>query len=418
MDNLPLFPLYVVFFLALAFSAFFSGTEAAFLSVQRYKIRSAASRGVRGAQRAARLSEHPENFLPTVLVGNNLVNTIAATVGTLIAVQTIRNESVSAVVAAVAVAGVLIIFGETLPKTLAARNAEAAAIALSAPLIWAERLFTPVVYPLQKFNRWITGLLSKSSPTATVTREELKLLISLNREAGGIDETQANLLLRTLRLTDLRVRDVMTPRTEVVSVSEDLNVAQFLEFNARQYHSRFPVFKRGSDDVTGVLEARDVFRALSAGDASSNDPIAELASPAQFVWESKPVVDTIAEMQRTDADMAMVVDEFGSMVGLVTFHHLLAQVVGRGRQQILPAGQDAAPGKGYSLKGSTRIYEANESVGLDLPEGEYDTVAGFVTSRLGRLPRTGDKVSHGAWEIEVVKMAGPRVVEIQAVRRV
>lgn len=136
MDTPPLLLLLLAFLLSLALSAFFSGTEAALLSVQRHKLRTAAARGVAAAQRTARLVEHPENFLPTVLIGNNLVNTAAATLGTLIAVQLVPSDAIGAVVSAVVVAVVLIIFGETLPKTLAARRAESAAMTLTGPLIW------------------------------------------------------------------------------------------------------------------------------------------------------------------------------------------------------------------------------------------------------------------------------------------
>jgi putative hemolysin len=416
METFPVAPLYLLFLIALISSAFFSGTEAALLSVQRYKIRSAAARGVASAQRAAKLAEHPENFLPTVLVGNNVVNTVAATIGTLIAVQTIPNDTVAAVVAATVVAIVLIIFGETLPKTLAARNAEAASMALSAPLLWIGKVLAPVVFPLQRVNRFVIRLVNPRSAASLATQEELKVLISLNRESGGLDETQARMLLRTLRLADLKVREVMTPRTEMNSITDDLTVAQFLEFNARQYHSRFPVFKRGTDDVVGILAARDVFRAMASGDISSGDPVNELMEAAHFVWESKPVVDVIAEMQRASFDMVIVVDEFGAVEGLVTFHHLLTQVVGYARQP-QPAVQATGDTGAYSLRGSLRTYEVAENLGLELPEGDYDTLGGFVISRLGRLPRPGDKVTHGRWEFEVAKMAGPRVVEVSVTQR-
>jgi putative hemolysin len=285
---------------------------------------------------------------------------------------------------------------------------------LSGPLIWAERVLGPIVFPVRGLNRWVSRLANPRGESVLATHEELKVLISLNRESGGLEETQARMLLRTLRLADLEVREVMTPRTEIVSITDEMTVADFLEFNARQFYSRFPVIRQGTEDVIGILAARDVLRALAAGDVSQSDPVTELATEAHFVWESKPVVDTIEEIRGGDHDMAIVVDEFGAMEGLVTLHQLLTEVVG-GRRR--PAATSASPGSSEILvKGSARVFDVNESLGIGLPDGEYDTVGGFVISRLDRLPKTGEKVTHGDWVLEVGKMAGPRVVEVRLCR--
>lgn len=179
-------------------------------------------------------------------------------------------------------------------------------------------------------NRWVSRLVGPRADSLLAANEELKVLISLNRDSGGLEETEARMLLRTLRLADLEVHEVMTPRTDIVSVVDDLTVERFLEFNARQYHSRFPVLRRGTDDVVGVLEARDVLRALASGEVSLTDSVTQLATEAHFIWESKPVMDAIEEIRGGDHDMAIVVDEFGSMEGLVTLHQLLSDTTSNG----------------------------------------------------------------------------------------
>jgi putative hemolysin len=414
MNDVTLLPLLILFLVTLACSALFSATEAAFLSVQRYKVRSLANRGVAGAQRVAKLAGHPEQFLPTILVGNNIANTAAATLGTLIAIEVFSNEGAGAVVAAAVVAVVLIVFGETIPKTLGTQRAETAAILLARPLEWVERILWPVAYPLQLLNTWVADRAGRSS--SVVSQEEFKVLISLNKESGSIDETQADVLLRTLRLTELQVRDVMTQRSEISWIPDTMKVSEFLEFNSLQYHSRFPVCRDGVDGVVGILNARDVLRSLGTSVISASDPVSQLMEPTYFLWESKPALEAVAEMRRQKLEMALAVDEFGSVVGLVTIHSMLSEVVGRGHEERSQQALRAADGQGYTLKGVTRIYEVNDLFGVGLPDGDYDTVAGFMMNRLGRVPRPGDKVAHRDWEFTVARARGPRVDEVRLMR--
>jgi putative hemolysin len=363
------------------------------------------------------LAEHPERFLPTVLVANNLFQTAAATLGTLIAIVLIANEGVGAIVAAVAVAAVLIVFAESLPKTLGTRRPYLIAVLSAGPLLFLERVLFAVVYPLQLLNRWVAARAGDSDRDPIATQEELKVLISVNRESGSLDESEASLLLRTLRLTDLRVREVMTPKPEIIYVPDRMTVAQFMDFNSRQFHSRFPVVKGDLDNVVGILEARDVLRVLGAGPMQQSDAVATLMKPAQFVSETDNVIDTITRLRRWDIKLAIVVNEYGGAVGLVTFNHLIGQIAGRS-YEVHDTGKDKSPGsRAVLIKGSTRIYEANERLGLGLPHGSYDSVAGFIINEMGRLPQTGQSIVHGEFEFTVASMRGPKVEEVKVVRR-
>lgn len=407
-----------LFIATVLLSALFSAAEASLLSIPRYRVRSLAEKGSAGARRVAMLAEHPERFLPTVLVGNNLLQTAAATLGTLIAIILIANESVGAIVATVGVAAVLIVFSESLPKTIGARRPYLIAILSAGPLLFLERVLFAVVYPLHLLNRWVAARAGDRDRYPIAAQEELKVLIAVNRESGSLDESEASLLLRTLRLTDLQVREVMTPKSEIVHVPESMTVTQFLDFNSHQFHSRFPVVRGDLDNVVGILEARDVLRALGAGPVQRSDAIGTLMKPAQFVSETGNVIDEITRMRRSDIKLAIVVNEYGGAVGIVTFNHLIGQIAGRS-YELLESGKDRAPGSRAALiiKGSMRIYEANERLGLGLPHGTYDSVAGFIINEIGRLPQAGQQVIHGEFELTVVSMRGPRVEEVKVVRR-
>ena len=405
-------------FIATVFlSALFSAAEASLLSIPRHRVRSLAEKGSPSARRVAMLAEHPERFLPTVLVGSNLLQTGAATLGTLIAIILIANEGVGAIVASVGVAAVLIVFAESLPKTLGTRRPYLIAVLSAGPLIVLERVLFAVVYPLQLLNRWVAARAGDSDRYPAATQEELKVLISVNRESGSLDESEASLLLRTLRLTDLQVREVMTPKPEIVHVPDRMTVAQFLDFNSRQFHSRFPVVKGDLDNVVGILEAQDVLKALGAGPLQQSDAVAMLMKPAQFVSETDNVIDTITRMRRSDIKLAIVVNEYGGAVGLVTFNHLIGQIAGRSYDLHDTAKDKSAGSRADLIKGSMRIYEANERLGLGLPHGTYDSVAGFIISQMGRLPQAGQSVVHGDFELTVALMRGPRVEEVKVVRR-
>jgi CBS domain containing-hemolysin-like protein len=408
---------WVLFVLAIVLSAFFSASEAAFLSIQRVKLRQMTAAGVPGAQRVAQLAEHPERFLPTVLVGNNLVNTAAAVLGTIIAVDVLRNEGLGALVAAIVVSLVLIIFGESIPKTVGSYLRERLALVVVSPLMWLERLLFPLVAPLQRITHWVISRAGGGAVRDQVTQEEIKVLISLGREAGAVEENEAQMLLRMMHVTGRRVSEVMTPRTNIVTVEKGITVARFLEVNARQYFSRFPVFDGTPDNVVGVLSAKGVIRALGRGELKLEDLAAKVMRDPHFVPESRSLLDAVLDMRRAGTSIALAVDEFGGVVGLVTFKQLVGEIVG-----LVEVGEAeeyrVVNENSFEVAGSTRIDYLNEHLKLDLPKGEYETVAGFLMSTLGHVPQKGERVNYRGLQLEVLAALGPRVQKVAIVRRV
>ncbi len=408
---------FLLLLLVMALSAFFSGSEAALLSVKPFKVRQMLEKRVAGARRMAELVERPTRFLPTVLVGNNLVNTAAATLGTLIAVQFFTDAGIGATVATVGIAALLIIFCESIPKAIAARYSERVALLVSPPVTWIEKVMFPLVAPVQALNRWVISRLGKMTDEGLVTQEELKLLVSLGRESGAVDETEAGMILRMLRITERQVQGVMTPRTEIVWVRWGMLLSEFLEFNARQYFSRFPVFGRDLDDVIGVLAARDVLQAMGRGELEPSESVTELVQPAYFVPETKPILEAITEMRQSGAHMAIAVDEYGGVAGLVTFRELMEEIVGGVKEAGIEEPYRAVNERTYEVKGNTRVDDLNDATGLGLPEGDYDTIAGLIFKLLGRIPRQGETLECGNILFEVAQMQGPKVVKVTITRR-
>lgn len=411
-----------VFLLAtfLLLSAFFSGSEAALLSVQRVRIRHLVDTKVAGAARVARMVEHPERLLPPILLGNNLVNTGAAAVATSVALGLIVDASVAVAVATAAVTIVLLIFGETIPKTIAARHAERIAI-LIAPTIQALGwVLKPISLVLQWISTIIAGLFGGGSSASEVTEEEIKTLVRVGSEKGAVEHGEAEMIRRVLEFGDRRVSELMTPRPEIVAITAGSSIAQFLELYNLKYHTRFPVIRDNLDDVVGLIAVKDVMRQLASGAETTARASIGLRS-VRFVPETKRVHELFDEMRASGDQIVMVADEFGGVAGLVTLKRLIEGIVGRVADEEEPgAEQEVQPldDNTVELDGGLGIVEANDRLMLDLPFGQYETIAGFLLEELGQIPSEGAVVAYRNLRFAVLEMRGARIARVRLTRSV
>lgn len=403
----------------LVLSAFFSGSEAALLSVQRVRLRRLVNEGSAGAKRVERMIEAPERLLPPILLGNNLVNTGAAAVGAGIAIALIADENLALAAATAAVTALLLVFGETIPKTVAARHAERAAI-LVAPVIQAVGwVLKPVSLVLQAISLGIARLFGGSASISLVTEEEIKTMVEVGSESGAVEHEEAAMIRRVLEFGDRRVSEVMTPRPEVVSVGHGATIREFLALYAAKSHTRFPVVRGELDNVAGMIGVKGVMRQLADG-ADPDEPAAPEARPTRFVPETKRVDELFNEMRVSGDQIAMVVDEYGGVAGLVTFKRLVEGIVGKveeddaGRavEQDIEIMDEATA----EVDGGLSVTDANEQLSLGLPAGQYETVAGFLLQRLGRIPEEGAEVSYGALCFSVLEMRGVRIGRVRVTR--
>ena len=280
----------VLLVVCLLFSAFFSSSEAAFLSVQRVRIQHMVSTRVPGAQRVATMVEHPERLLPPILLGNNLVNTAAAALGTVVALAFLDSQGQAVLASTIGVTLLLLVLGETIPKTVAARHPERMALLYAVPLQWLERLLFPLARALQWVSQAAANRVGGAAPLRSlITEEEIKVLVSVGREAGTVEHGEAEMIHKVFRFGDRQVREVMTPRTEIVWVEKDTPLKEFLPLYEQHYHTRFPVFDEQMDNVIGVLSVKDVVRAMGRGELQPQDPVTTMMRSAYFVPETKLV---------------------------------------------------------------------------------------------------------------------------------
>ena len=404
----------------LILSAFFSGSEAALLSVQRVRLRRLVAEKTAGAERVERMVEHPERLLPPILLGNNLVNTGLAAIATSIALLLMENEELAVVAATAAVTVVLLIFGETIPKTVSARHAERVSIIVAPVIQGIGWVLKPISIILQTISLAIAKLFGGGSLSRLVTEEEIKAMVEVGSESGAVEQGEADIIRRVLSFGDRRVSELMTPRPEVVAVKEGATIRDFLNLYGESYHTRFPVVRDQLDDVVGMVSVKDVMRQL-AGGAEPDSPAPIETRPPRFVPETKSLDDLFDEMRSNGDPIVMVADEYGGVAGLVTFKRLVESIVGKVEEGEDEEGSEPQVERldehtAY-VDGRLSVVDANEQLALELPSGEYETVAGFLLEQLGSIPEVGAEVVFGDLHFVVLEMQGVRIGRVR-VRRV
>jgi putative hemolysin len=403
----------VLLVVCILFSAFFSGTEAAFLATRRYRLRHLAESGSASAAIAERMLERPERFLSTVLVGNNLVNTAAAALATAITTALLDADGAAVLIATLATTALLLLFGEITPKTIAARHAERSMVIVARPFRLLSLVLTPIAMAFAWFASSVARL-SGGARRAVVSVEELRTLVTTGVEEGTVEEQEAELVKKVFRFGDRMVREVMTPRTEIAWVQAGTTFKEFLEVYAEHSHSHFPIYGEGTDEVIGVLSIKDVLRSLSSNSLLLNSSVTEVQRPAYFVPETKRLADLVEEMRTRRTQIALVVDEFGGISGLVTFRRVVEELVGRVEEPDEPESYQSLDERTVIVDGLIHIEELAERLHIHLPpgDGQYETVAGFILAELGHIPQEGEQVVHEQYRITVQKMHGPRIDEV------
>jgi putative hemolysin len=407
--------LYLVFlFICLFLSAFFSGSETAFISLERFRVQHMVETKVKGARRIARMLERPDRFLSTILLGNNLVNTAAAALATILAVS-VWGQEVGVIIATFGMAFILLIFAETMPKTLANRHAERVSLLLVRPIELISWLFYPVVVVLSWLASRLTRLVGGTpGPRSIVSDEEIRTMITVGHKEGTVEEAEADMLHAVFDFGDSPVSEVLVPRPEVVGIEKGETLVEFLETYSEFPISRFPVYEENMDNVVGVLSIKDVLMALAKGSITKEAPIDELIRPAYFTPETKRISELFTEMRDKNYRMAIVVDEYGGTAGIVSLSRLMEEIVGPVGDELAEAEKEYESINEYTFQvdGGMRIEETNEELGLELPEGDYETVAGFVLHLLGHIPKQGTQLKYRDLKIVITKMKGHKIEEI------
>ncbi len=410
----------IIIIIGLLGSAFISATEVALLGSRRFRISRLAEDGDQRADAVLKVLNDNERFFGTILLAGNIFNILVASVGTSLAITTIGGGEPSALstVAATIIATILVVVvGELTPKSVAALVAERWALNTARIILFLMRVSTPIVWAFTLPPRGIVKLAGGREALATpaVTSAELRLLIDQGEEAGTVEETQGTMLDNIFKFGELEVRDVMTPRPEIVWISADTTFSEFLATYRGNPHTRFPVYDEEHDDVEGILSVKDVMVSQAEDRLDPTQPVTLLMRPAMFVPETKRLDDLFEMMQESGDKIALAVDEFGGIAGLITLTRVVEQIVGRtGEEGSRPERRFIAVNENtFVVDGGMPIEEANDELALGIPEGEYETVAGFFLEQAQSIPAEGSRVRYGNLRMQVSEMQDNRIASVR-----
>ena len=414
----------LIILIGLLGSAFISATEAAVLGSSRYKIEHRSEEGDKRAKLLIQIFDQYEKFFGTILLVGNLFNVMVASVGTTLAIATIGGgePTILSTIAATGIATVfVVVIGELTPKTLAVVAAEKWALITARIELIMMTASWPVVFAFTLIPRGIIQLFGgkESMASPIVTPGELRTLIDLGEAEGTVEENTGEMLDNIFRFGEMEVRDVMTPRPEIIWVSADATFGQFMDSYRLSPHTRFPVFDTDHDDVVGIFSVKDVLGSISESKLDLNRPVINLMRQAHFIPETKRLDDLFDEMQESGHKISLVVDEFGGIAGLITLTRVVEQIVGKtGEEGLKPDRRFVTVNENtFELDGGLEIGEANDELGLEIPEGDYETIAGFFLEQAQHLPTIGSRVRFGNLRMQVAEMEGSKIVNIH-IRRV
>jgi putative hemolysin len=421
--NLAVIELAIVVAL-IVLNAFFAMSEMALMTSRKLRLKQMAETS-RGARKALALAEHPDNLLSTVQVGITAIGVLAGVfggeaIGLLIAgwldgYSPLVDQYAGKIGIGIAVTLITassVIFGELLPKRLALTNPEVIASRVAIPLDLLSRFAKPIVRSLGVINRGLLRLLGiRDDARNAITEEEIQLLVSESHEQGVIDDDERNMMQRVMRLGDRTVESMMTPRTRIVWLDTTSSFEDNLaEMRATPY-SRYPVYRSSDADVAGVLEVKSLLNRLE--DRVPN--LFENLRPALYVSESTHALKLLEIFREEQQSLALVVDEYGDIAGMVTVNDLMGAVVGRLQSGETPDAEALVVHRddgSLLVDGSLPIGELKELIGQRLPkedEHDYHTAAGMVIAYFGRIPNTGEYFQWSGWRIDVVDLDGPRI---------
>ena len=396
----------------LLLSAFFSGSETALMSLNRYQLRHKSRQGHRGAQLAEKLLQRPDRVIGLILLGNNLVNIFAASLVAVVALNIGGQPAVA--LGSLLMTLVILIFAEAAPKTLAALHPER--VAFPAALVYYPLL--KITYPLV----WLTnaaangvlflfGVRASDTELQALTREELRTVV---HEAGGrIASQYRNMLLRILDLEKVTVDDVMVPHNEIIGIDLDDDAEEIGRIIANSQHTRLPVFRDSIDNVVGVLHLRKL--ANLAKQSFSQEALTELVEEAYFVPEGTPLSTQLIQFQRRRNRIAMVVDEYGDIQGIVTLEDILEEIVGEFTTDPAHAEDDAVrvSSDTWLVNGTANVRELNRSLDWTLPTDGPKTINGLILEQLETIPEPATCLKIAGYPIEIVAIDDNRIRSVR-----
>ncbi|MBO5030979.1 MAG: HlyC/CorC family transporter [Lachnospiraceae bacterium] len=398
----------MIIVVCIVMSAYFSATETAFSSLNRIRIKNMAEKGNKKAALVMRLSENYDSLLSTILIGNNIVNIASASLATVLFVKMLGEEAGPSVSTAVTTI-VVLIFGEVSPKSIAKEAPEKFAM-FSAPLLnILVFLLTPFNFLFRQWKK-LLALLFRTQEDRSITEEELLTIVEEAEQEGGIDEQESTLIRSAIEFSEIEAKDILTPRIDLTAVSIDMSKEEIAEVFAKTAFSRLPVYENSIDHIVGIIYQKDFHNYAYRMEKD----VASILRPALYITKGKRIGELLKELQKKKSHIAVVLDEFGGTVGIVTMEDILEELVGEiwdEHDEVVEEIQKVSENE-YIVLGSANIQKIFEMLDIDA-KTDAVTVSGWVMEEIGRVPEKGDAFTYQKIQVCVLEMDGKRVEKIQ-----
>ena len=403
----------IVLVVLIFLSALFSGIETALMSLNNIKVRALLKQGKRGSEALHRIKQNPNKLIITILIGNNLVNIGAASFATLVFTDIFGSGGVG--IATGVMTFLILVFGEITPKTFATQNAEKVSLIVARPVELLSSALSPVVKVLALIAGFMSRILG-TKETAELSEEELKTIVTMGAEEGILNREAAEMMHNVLEFKGTKVTEVMTPKVSIEMVDGKKRLKDIIGFVVKTPFSKYPVYFTNKDKIIGILDVDDVLK--YAKNKKLDIRVKDVARKVFFVPESKEIDDLLTEFEAKKTPLAIVVDEYGDVSGLVSVEDVLEEIVGdifdksrRGSIYIKKVSD-----KLIRVDAKASIEEINKNLHLGLKEERFDTIAGFIIRKLGKIPRKGEKIRLRNAIIEIDKVTRQSIKSVKIIR--
>lgn len=382
---------FVILFLLIAASAFFSSAETAFSTVNRVRIKTLAEEGSRKAKTVQEIIEHYNKMLSAILVGNNIVNISASALATTIAIRIWGDMAVGFATGALTL--LVLIFGEICPKSLAMRHAEAIALSYAGVIRFLMWMFTPVVFLVDKIASgilFVFGVRSTDDAPA-LTERDIKSYVSVGHEEGAVEAEEKEMILNVFDFSDSDAKDIMIPKIDITMIDENASYQKLMAIFRESMYSRIPVYKEDTDNVIGYVSMKDVFYLSNKKEFKISENVRE----AYYTYEYKKTADLLVEMRQKGMSLCFVLNEYGVCVGMITLEDLLEEIVGEIRDEYDEDEKEMireVAENTYLVEGRMKLDDVNDVLHTAFSSEDYDSVGGLLIEQLEKLPERNEEV--------------------------
>ena len=407
----------IVLVVLIALSAVFSSAETAFLSTNKIRLRNLQEDGEKKAGLVLDLLENQNRLISTLLVGNNIVNISASALATKMATDYFGDAGVG--IATGIMTLLVLVFGEVVPKNLAAAHAEGWAMFVAPFIKLVSVILTPLVFLLTKLSDTVVRFSKKNEEEdPTITEDEFKILVNVGQEEGVFDESETEMINSIMEFDETYVKAIMVPRIDIVAVDVDDSINDALRLIIDGGHSRIPAYEESIDNIVGILYAKDIFEHLNAN--FDELKVKELIRDAYYIPETKKVSDLLNELRLKKVHMAIILDEYGGTNGLVTIEDLIEEIIGDIQDEYDVEEDLIVMHSDNQLVADARapIGDVEEAFDMELDEeiledSEADTIGGLAFEHLGGIPEVNDEVTVGRFLIRIVNVSGRRITKVE-----